>query len=266
MIDANISYTLLKDYRQCHRMVYLKHIIKVIPLDRVNHRNYIVGIAADWLFSKWITEEAYEPEWMYKKADAIFLWFAKKKFIKYRSDNDREQLMMKLQASVQQLEACAITMGLPERKLEAQKRVSLTEEGLNFYSKLDLWFPEEHKIIDLKITKDKKYLDPTQLCFYAWMLRKKSEQVDSAEFLSPLMPEYLIECDVSLTAVEEFEEGLWEDVNKMKEGQWDQSSKDCYGCQVMKFCEIETSEYMQNVMRRESAGFSFDVGKVENNG
>jgi hypothetical protein len=125
--------------------------------------------------------------------------------------------------------------------------------------KLDIWFPDENRLIDLKVTKDKKYLDPVQLQMYTWGLRKNNIIVDSAGFYSPLMKEFEIEADVSLTAVEKFEEDMWKDVKLIQEENWECTAEDCWGCGVKAFCNFDPLDSVRNVEKVDGYGFKFEL-------
>jgi len=141
----------------------------MVPFEKVNHRPFIVGIVADWLFRKWI-EQGYPEGWMEKKAEEMFYWWAARRYILYRNPSDKAGLIRKLVMSVQQLEGAAFSEGFPDRKLVLQKKLTHKADIFNFVGKLDIWFPDEKAVWDLKITKSTRYLDSFQLYLFAWLL------------------------------------------------------------------------------------------------
>jgi hypothetical protein len=238
----NISYTFLRTYKQCRRRAYLQYVKKVIPLDKIDCRNFFVGIVVDFLFKKWVSEMEFKEGWMENNAKALYYWFERKKFILYKHANDRTEMIMKTVAATQRLESCAEALGLKEKIILMQETYKWEEQGTFFISKVDMVLPEEKSIWDLKITVNKKYMDEEQMRFYAWIKRKMGDEVESAFFLSPMMKTYLVEADVSLGAVEEFEIELWRNIGLMKEGDWSITATDCWGCPVVRWCEEELEE------------------------
>lgn len=258
----NITYTFLSAYRKCRRMAWLQYVDKVIKPEDINQRNFIVGTVADWLFSKWATTEYFAPGWMSRKAPHMFEWFASKRNIKYLNEDDKEGLKKKLEIAVTRLEDCTFSLGLDEKKLQLQRKVIFSEEGTDFFAKLDIWIPEDLHLIDLKITKDKKWLNDAQLLMYTWMLKKVNQDVSFASFLSPMMSNPVVDCDISLSRVESFEEEMWKDIELIKSDEhWEANAKDCWGCPVEKFCaDADVEKEMKNMTKAEQGGFTFDLG------
>ena len=255
----NISYTMFSTYKRCHRRMLLQYIKKVVPYDKIDNRPFIVGICADWLFKNWATS-GYPKGWMEMKSKGIFEWFATKKKIRYISADDKDKLIRKLALSVVSLEEAAFVERLPERKFELQKEVMVERGSFTLTGKIDMWFPEERAIYDLKITSSMKYLDDFQLRYFAWLVEHKySVLVDRLAFLSPLMSPSIREVSWTPEDKTEFDLELMELLTMISEGKWEVTAKDCWGCPVMHFCE-EEGDSVDKVTRSESGGFSLDLG------
>lgn len=239
-MNFNISYTLLSCYKSCRKKCYLQYIKKVIHPDQVNQRPFIVGIVADWLFGKWV-EGGYPPGWMEYKADGMFDWFSTKRKIIYRNTDDKDKMKAKLRRAVHDLEVCASDADLQSKRFETQRKVAFEKDGFSFFGKLDMWFPDERKIWDLKITENKKYLDPFQLHFFAWLIENSTpHQVQGLAFFSPLMRPYFREVDWTEVEKHQLESDLYGLLDMIKnETTWDKTAKDCWGCPVQSWCEIE---------------------------
>lgn len=237
----NINYTMLKAYKSCHRKCYLQYVKRVIASEQVDHRPFFVGICADWLFQKWV-DRHYEQDWMYHKANEIFDWFATKRRIRFKGKDDRSNMKKKLQRSVADLQTCSFDSGLPERRFDTQKVVKFDREGVSFYGKLDMWFPDEALVWDLKITEATKYLDIFQLHMFSWLLENEPGsciKVKSVAFLAPLMRPYLRQSDWTDVDRHTLETELFALINMIKEESgWDKTSKDCWGCPVQTWCEL----------------------------
>jgi len=217
-----------------------------------------VGIVVDWLFTKWIEAE-YPVDWMEEKAEAIFNWFANRRFIQYKYESDKEQLVRKAQNAARLLQEAAFEWELPKRKVEAQKKVELKGyeefEGFEFFGKLDLWFPEEKLVWDLKVTKYKKYLDEFQLRFFAWLLTNTGEVVKGAGFLTPLRSPVVSEVHLGYNETAEFEQELYGILSDVKcEEHWAATAKDCWNCPVRYHCEQDFSASF-DAKKKEDGGF-----------
>jgi len=237
--------------------MYLQYIKKVVPYEKIDNRPFIVGICADWLFKKWV-ESGYPKDWMENKAKEIFEWFATKKRIKYISSDDKEKLIRKLIVSVVDLQEAVYVEKFPERALILQLTVEYPVQSNNLTGKMDIWFPEEKAICDLKITASNKYLDEFQLRFFAWLVERKMQvSVARLVFLSPLMTPYMREVSWSPEDKVEFELDLMSHLSLISDGRWEVTAKDCWNCPVAHFCEEGA---VKESKKTKSGGFSLNVG------
>jgi len=257
MIDIPISYTFLSTYKRCHRRAKLQYVDKVIPRDKVDHRPFIVGICADQLFNKWV-KQGYETDWMEGKAEGWFKWFAGKVLVRYRDFEDKDKLIRKLRISVNRLQDAAFAENLPERKIVVQRSDSFKLDGIEFKGKLDIWFPDEKAIWDLKITQSFRYLDSFQLYFFAWLLKNCGDETEKLAFLAPLMKQHLKEVDWTVSILHSFEEELWQLIELIKTEHWEITAKDCWGCPVQRWCE-EPSDSYSKVQKTKVGGVRFDL-------
>jgi hypothetical protein len=209
-----------------------------VPWDKVNHRPFLVGLVVDWLFRKWI-EEKYPEGWMEYKAETMYNWYEKRKNIIYKNPQDRGKMIKKLKKAVRLLEDAAFNELLPDRVVETNKKVAHMLDGVNWYGKLDLWFPEEKLVWDLKVTESTRYLDPFQLQFFAWLLEQKGEAVQGLAFFSPLMKKSLREHEWSEVERVGLEREIFEIIGLIKDSEWERTAKDCWGCPVVRFCESD---------------------------
>jgi len=236
MLPDTINYTFLRTYKGCRLRAFLQYVKKVISFADINCRPFIVGIVADWLFRKWI-ERGYERDWMENKAEEMFIWFLTKKRIIYKGVDDKAKLLYKLKKSVRFLQEYSFQENLPKREIQTQKVIKKKIEGLEFLGKLDMWFPKENAIWDLKITNSKRYMDEFQLYFFAWLMEELGGSVEKLSFFAPIASPYLIEVVWDLDIRQEFEEGLFELLELIREGHWERNTKNCWGCPVVRFCE-----------------------------
>ena len=258
-----ISHTFLEAYKKCQKMAWLQYIKKVIPNEKIDKRNFLVGIVADWLFKKWATDMEFQPGWMETKSSIMYDWFESKNFVRYKGWEDRPLMKRKLQESTQKLEECVFELKFDEKRMDLQRSFKYSEDGVDFYGKMDIWFPDEKQVVDLKITKYKKWLKPEQLQFYTWIMRKNNLEVNSAHFLSPLMPIFYIEEDISLSAVELFEEDMWKTIELIRNENWEETAKDCWGCPVEQFCTIPEEDFIVDSKPNKIGGFSIDLGNLK---
>lgn len=257
----NISWTFINTYRTCPLRAKLQYIDKVIPRDKVDHRPFIVGIVGDWLFRKWV-EKDFQEGWMRKKSKDIFDWWLTKVNIKFRSGDDYWKLLYKLQKSVESLESASFRLSLNERDFKTQKKLTFEEGGFKFTGKLDLWFPEEKAIWDLKITESVKYLKKGQLFFYKWMMEKAGYEISELAFLVPLRTKDLEEIEYAQEDLQEFETGLVSTLEDVRDRKFDRNTGGCWGCPVVKWCQRE-AESMFDSHRGEDGIFIVDVKKEE---
>lgn len=256
-----ISYTFLSSYKKCHKQAYLYHIKKVVDRSKVDCRNFMVGLVVDWLFTKWIERE-YSVDWMEEKAEVMFNWFANRRFVKYKHESDKEQLIQKTQNAARLLQEAAFEWELPKRKVEAQKKIEFKGsdefEDFEFIGKLDLWFPEEKLVWDLKVTKVKKYLDAFQLRFFAWLLTNTGETVKGAGFLTPLRSPVVSEVHLGYNETAEFEQELYSILLEVKqEEHWAATAKECWGCPVRYHCEQDFSSSFE-AKKKGDGGFEIN--------
>lgn len=251
-----ISYTFLSTYKRCPQRAYWQYVKKVVPLDQINHRPFIVGLAAELLFEKWV-ENGYSDGWMEQEAEGIFMWYARQKNIIYRNPEDKQQLINKLIGSVRSLENCAFDLCFPDKRLELQRWLNVTVNGIPYVGKLDIWIPEENLIIDLKVTKQAKYLDNFQLHMFAWLMGRVGEEVKDLAFLSPLMRPPYRKVDHSLSIMVDFEQELFSLVELLKEGRWEVNTKDCWGCPVTRWCEEPMAPNKE--VKLPGGGFRIDI-------
>lgn len=254
-----VSYTMLSTYKRCHRRAYLQYVKKLVPFDKVDHRPFIVGIVADWLFKEWV-KGGYQGGWMEWKADGIFEWFARKRNIRYLGAGDKEKLKRKLTRAVVALECVALGESLPHRNFELQSEVGYAVEGgYDLTGKLDMWFPDEKAIYDLKITESTRYLDSFQLEYFAWLMeRKTGVQVERLVFMSPLMSPSIREVPWLPGTKICLETDVMSMLGGMAREEWEITAKDCWGCPVVKFCEDSSVEVSRT--RSDGGGFKLDLG------
>jgi hypothetical protein len=260
MMLPNISYTLLSTYERCRKKCLLELVKRVVAFEEVNNRPFIVGSVSDWLFCHWIEEENYKEGWMESRAEDLFAWFSKKRRIIYRDKGDKQKLIFKLQNAVRRIESAAFAENLPDRKLVLQKKIKTTRDGLNFVGKVDIWFPEEELLWDLKVTESTKYLNPFQLMFFAWLFSIIDIPIKSVGFFSPLMKKYLRESDVTQLDLDETERRAYGIIALMRENEWGATTTECWGCPVMDFCEEDVT--IDRMKKNKSGGFTIDVGEV----
>jgi CRISPR/Cas system-associated exonuclease Cas4 (RecB family) len=254
---TSLSYTYLRTYRSCHRRAYLQYVKKVIAPEDIDQRPFIVGICVDWLFRKWATERDFTAGWMAAKAEEMFEWFAAKRRIKYKDGSDKVNLIDKTIRAASKLEEIAFAEHLPMRNFETQKEIRLVRGDFTFTGKLDMWFPEERAIWDLKVTKDKKYLDNFQLYYFAWILEEKLQlSITDLRFLSPLMYPAVIEVGWSPVEKHETEETVTTLRFSVENKDWRPTSKDCWNCPVAKWCE-EPEQVKKT--RNDKGGFILDL-------
>lgn len=254
-----ISYTFLSTYKRCRRRALLQYVQKVVPYEKMDNRPFIVGICADWLFKKWV-ESGYPKNWMDNKAEEIFEWFATKKKIRYISSDDKGKLLRKLSVSVIDLQEAAFVERLPERRLDLQLEVEYPVQSHVLTGKMDIWFPDEKAIYDLKITSSTKYLDSFQLRYFAWLVESKMGiPVSRLAFLSPLMSPFIREVSWSPEDKTELELEVMGLLSLISEEKWEATAKDCWGCPVTNFCEGGEETVVES-KRSVSGGFSLNVG------
>lgn len=257
MKQFNISYTFISTYKRCHRRALLQYVEQVVPREKVDHRNFIVGICADQLFNKWV-KEGYREDWMENEAESWFKWFAGKRLVRYRNIEDRDKLIRKLKISVNRLQEAVFCENLPQRNVEMQKKLEYLGEDFKFVGRLDMWFPDEKAVWDLKITEAKRYLDNFQLYFFAWLFKQMGVEVKSLAFLSPLMQPYLKLVDWSLSALADFEQELFYLLELIKAEDWRITAKDCWSCPVQSWCEEPPDSY-KKVEKTKAGGIRFDL-------
>ncbi len=248
-----LTYSMLSTFRKCRQRMYLQYVKKVIPTEMIDNRPFIVGICVDWLFEKWIAQ-GYPKDWMEGKAEDIFDWWTTKRRVVYHDPTDRGKLVGKLISAVQDLQDAALIEKFPERQIVTQLTLEHPLSGNTLSGKLDLWFPEEKIIYDLKATKYQKYLDAFQLHFFGWLMESaRGIRVSKLGFLSPMMRPYVKEVDWSAVELEKVEEDVVEMCTLINAGKWDKTATDCWGCPVFRFCE-ETAEPIKRE-RNDKGGF-----------
>jgi len=255
---ANISYTFLSTYKKCHRRAFLQYILKVVPPDQIDNRPFIVGIVVDWLFNKWVTEHSYEEGWMKENAEDLFEWFITKRKVRFKDSSDKASLIDKTVYSCEKLEEIAFAEHLPERVFETQHEVSFDRGSIHYYGKLDMWFPEELAIWDLKVTKYSKYLDKFQLQFFAWMMEEcYGVKVSQLRFMSPLMVPAVKEVEWNPVIKHEVEEAVTTLNFSIANKDWKITSKDCWNCPVARYCEEPTD--VKKRTKNDKGGFVLEV-------
>jgi CRISPR/Cas system-associated exonuclease Cas4 (RecB family) len=241
----------------------LQYVKKVVPPEKVNQRPFIVGICADWLFKKWVAG-GYHSDWMEQEARGIFEWFSTKRVIRYLDGSDKEKLILKLTMAVKDLQQAALDEKFPDRVLNLQKELRVDYNQFVMSGKLDIWFPEEKAICDLKITSSMKYLDSFQLRYFAWLMeRKHTIFVEKLTFLSPMMRPYLKEVSWLPNDKTEFDLLLFDVLGRIASNDWSITTKDCWSCPVASFCEEFTVEAERT--KSASGGFKIKIG-VEDGG
>lgn len=259
MFDTTLSYTFLSTYGKCHKRAYLQYVKKVVPTEKINQRPFIVGICADWLFKKW-AGKGYPLGWMEEEARGIFEWFSTKRAIRYLDPADKEKMIFKLGKSVVALQEAALESKFPDKILDLQKEIRIPYNQFVLSGKLDIWFPEDKAIWDLKITSAVKYLDSFQLRYFAWLMeRKYGISVESLMFLSPLMKPYLREVTWLPGDKVDFELALFNSLGQIASGDWEITTKNCWGCPVSGYCEEFATGSERE--RTSSGGFKIKIGE-----
>lgn len=256
MIKRRITYTLLSCYESCHKKCYLQYFKQVVPYEKVNHRPFMVGIVADWLFGKWITEENYVEGWMADKAEDIYNWFEKRRSITYLGPNDKHKMLVKLNKAARLMEDAAFANDFPDRKIDVQTKLSYIKDGVEYFGKLDLWFPDEGLIWDLKITQSSRYLNVFQLHMFAWLMENNNQEVKGLAFLSPMMKKSLREHDWCEADRVELERRVFSLVEKIKASNWKMDASSCWGCPVARFCEGDME--IESSKKIEAGGFTIN--------
>ena len=256
MNTPNMSYTLLSCYKRCKQRCKLQYFDKVIPYDKINHRPFIVGIVLDTLFDKWVTEQSFRHDWMEDNSDGLFLWYAKKENIIYKDADDKRKLMFKARNAARRLQDYVYDLCIHERSIEVQKKLEFKYDGFNFVCKLDMWFPDDHEICDLKITEAARYLDPFQLRIFGWAMENRGETVEKLSFLSPLMKKGYREISWTAEDKDDTLRELTVLLEQIRKREWGRTAKDCWGCPVVAFCEADFE--VEKEERTESGSFRIE--------
>jgi len=257
------SYSFLNTYKRCHRRAYLQYIQKAVDSAKVDHRPFIIGLVIDKLFEKWIVRD-YPIDYMEENVESLFNWYAQRRHIIFKGTGDQDGLIRRAKGVSRLLQEVAFDERMSERVIEVQKKVIYTGEpnfeGLQFYSRLDLWFPEESIIMDLKVTKQKKYLDVFQLYFFAWIMTKTGEKVTDVAFLVPELSPSIREVEYDLSIAADFELNLLLLLEEAeKEVDWSITASDCWGCPFRYLCEEVDMDSM--VVEKQEHGFKIFVGE-----
>jgi hypothetical protein len=256
LAEFNISYTLLSTYKRCRHRCWLQLIRRLIPRDKVDNRPFIVGIVADWLFENWV-KAGYPEGWMEEKAESLFIWWTKKRRFVFKGQDDKRKLIFKTKNAARRMEMAAFDHNLPDRKVMTQVRWEFKEGGLLYKGKVDIFFPEENTIWDLKITESKRYLDPFQLHFFGWLAHKCGIDVEKLAFFSPMMKKVLHEHEWNTLILHETEKEINDLMELINDEQWQRTAKDCWACPVMRFCEDESP--ISYAKKNERGGFNIDL-------
>lgn len=167
-----------------------------------NDRNFCVGAVCDELVQDWFGTGC-ERGWMLRHADAYYVRYidthrivwrdiAKATLAKEGVSNDKSLLRARVRKYIPKVEATIIRAGLTnKRRLQLQRRFNVEFPGHaphRLVGAADFFDHEDRTVYELKVTKNKLFLNVDQILFYvAAFTARDKEKVNKAVFLSPLM-------------------------------------------------------------------------------
>lgn len=240
----SISYTGWKRYKECAQKHYLVMTGHRPPV--VNERNFLNGQVIHKVLERWF-ENNEDPGWIADNAPSVWDEYVAKKYILFKSDTDRSDLLTKCQewatSLVQMIEQLGLNKSRCQSELALERYITVADHKVRLHGYLDvlaLMADGQAAVLDLKCSSSKSVMDPYQLVFYSLLL--EDDQTGTNRYGAFILPAF--SDVVSHLITEEHRSYLMSDVIRMAKdiiaGKFEPSPEtaNCFWCEVKHACPV----------------------------
>ena len=235
-----ISYSGWQRYTKCPQQHFL--VMTGQRPSIVDGRNFLNGNVLHKVLERWFTNE-FGPEWIAEQAAIVWDEYVDKKYILFKSPNDRAGLRAKCilwgTALTKQVVELGIDKSRCQTELSIERFISVDGYQVKLNGYIDVLAETstgDHVVLDLKCSASRSVMNPYQMVFYSLLLQDEVRQRDSA-FILPALDDI-----VPYTVSEEHRQWLLGDIQQMARdivaGKFepDTESGACFFCDVKALC------------------------------
>lgn len=246
-----LSYSSFKNLNECPAKYCMISIFYWTPKNS-NQRNFMLGSVSHTCLEKWIGKN-FEAGFMQKIVFKEFEDYLKENVVVPRDKTDIPNLKGRSMDYVTRIEEVFNFYDFVSREIQNEKKWSvplITYKNVNLTGVLDIYLPEDNKIFDLKMSKDAKFMDRDQLCYYAMMGALDGKKTTKVGFIIPLRREKVVELEFSDEDYRDMYNKVCESIgtinNSLQSGVWkcNFEKNRCFGCKVNRFCPAWRSKDM----------------------
>ena len=237
-----ISYSGWKRYNECPQKHYLVMTGQRPKL--VNERNFLNGSVLHKVMERWLGND--EPvSWIADQAEPVWQEYVAKKYILFKGEADKAELLQKCVTWGQQLVVLLTNMGLDKQhcdtELHVEKFIEVDGYRVRLHGYIDILAATaggDHVVMDLKCSASRSVMDPYQMVFYSLLL----EDLDRPRHATYILP--ALDDIVHHTVTEEHRQWLLADLQKMArsiiadEFEADPENANCFWCEVRPACPV----------------------------
>lgn len=184
-MGIRLSYSQLRDLIECPHRYELQYVLK--KKQRIDNRRLLIANVADRALTSWI-KSGFKEDYIVPKALEKFDEFVTNNFVPWKNATDRPILRETLENLIGILEHQMQFHGLCTSDAAGQVKLEYVINDVTLVGKPDVYYNINGMILDLKVTKDARWLDWKQLVYY-WIIATKQFKKPHGKigFLSPLM-------------------------------------------------------------------------------
>lgn len=240
----SISYTGWKRYKECaqkHYLVMTGHRPSI-----VDERNFLNGQVIHKVLERWFANDA-GPQWISEQSTSVWNEYIDKKYVLFKSEEDRSQLLSKCQewasSLVTMIEGLGFDKSQCQSELALERYIEVGSHRVRLHGYLDILAPLVEgppAVLDLKCSASRSVMDPYQLVFYSLLLEDDLTNTDRhGAFILPAFSDVVAH---HITA--EHRSYLLADIRRMAEdiiaGRFDPSPEtaNCFWCEVKHACPV----------------------------
>lgn len=179
------SYTKFSTYEKCQEMYYRQYVLKEKFPE--NQRKFYEGYVLQSLFEEYVNSGMYktlDKKWLYDHLDEHKARYLaninnhKTKFFEFKDQKDEDSSVTKLNKAIENTYGHFVLEKYNEWEIRSEVEPEDGGIQINDFVKVDgsidflISIGSDYKVLDLKLTKSKRYIQKDQLVFYALLVSK----------------------------------------------------------------------------------------------
>lgn len=238
----SLSYSGWKRYNECPQKHFL--VMSGYRPKYSDERNFLNGQVLHKVLERWFAND--EPaSWIAEQAEPVWHEYVGKKYILFKSDGDKKELLAKCIAWGARLAGQVVELGIDKAttrsELNLERMFAVAGHRVRLHGYLDvvaLTLDGDQVVMDLKCSASRGVMDPYQMVFYSVLL----EDVDRPRHTAFILP--ALDDIVAFTVQEEHRRWLVADLERVAQqiiaDQFDPDPENanCHWCEVKAACPV----------------------------